>query len=60
MRKKKEHLDNIKCECGYCNKKDMIAVYGTCKYCGKVLDDRAKYKYEMRRKLQLWRGKKKW
>lgn len=56
MRKKwKNDLDNIICECGYANHKDMIQLYGTCKRCGKVLDPKAKYKYEMYCRLRLWR-----
>ena len=55
MRKFKKPLDNIKCECGYQNHKDMVKYYGTCKMCGKVLDPQAKYKYEMNKRLRLWR-----
>lgn len=58
MRKFDKPLDNVKCECGYCNKKYWVNIYATCKLCGKVLDDRAKFKYEMNKKLKLWRGKK--
>ena len=53
---KKNNLDNIICECGYHNHRDMIEIYGTCKLCGKTLDKKAKYKYEMNKKLKLWRG----
>lgn len=53
--KSKKDLDNIVCECGYHNHKSAIAIYGTCKLCGKVLDSRAKYKYEMNKRLHLWR-----
>lgn len=52
----KENLDNIICECGYQNHKSRIKKYGTCLFCGKVLDSKAKYKYEMNKKLRLWRG----
>jgi len=50
-----EQLDNIKCECGYCNHKDNVKRYGTCRGCGKVLDKKAKFNYEMYTKLRLWR-----
>lgn len=55
MKNKHKELDNIKCECGYQNHKVMIEKYGTCKGCGKVLDPKAKYKYEMYCRLHLWR-----
>lgn len=57
MKKDIKPLDNIKCECGYQNHKENVQVFGTCRGCGKVLDARAKYKYEMNKKLKLWRGK---
>lgn len=50
-----ERLGIIKCECGYYNHKDKIQKYGTCKLCGKVLDKKAKYDYEMNKRLKLWR-----
>lgn len=50
-----ERLGIIKCECGYYNHKDKIQKYGTCKFCGKVLDKKAKYDYEMNKRLKLWR-----
>lgn len=54
MRKKKKKLEpNIQCECGYCNKEAIIKIYGTCNLCGKVLDPKAKYRYEMKKKLRL-------
>ena len=50
---------NIRCpDCNYCNHYEMIKLYGTCKLCGKVLDQKAKYKYEMYKKLHLWTKKK--
>lgn len=58
MRKKNyKDLGNIICECGYQNHKEHVARYGTCKGCGKVLDDKAKLKYEMYVRLRLWRKK---
>lgn len=52
-----DNLKNIKCECGYCNHEYAIKIYGTCLLCGKVLDKKAKYKYEMNKRLRLWRKK---
>ena len=50
-------LGLIYCEdCGYCNRVEMIAKYGTCRGCNKVLDDKAKFKYEMNKKLKLWKN----
>ena len=57
MKTRKNDLGNIKCECGYQNHKGTIARYGTCRLCGKVLDEKAKYKYEMFVRLHMWRGK---
>lgn len=58
QKKKKKGLPNIICECGYQNKVEMIERYGTCRLCGKVLDPKAKYEYEMFTRLHLWRDKK--
>lgn len=58
MQKKKKKIPNIDCECGYSNHADMIKIYGTCKLCGKTLDKKAKYEYEMFTRLHLWRNKK--
>lgn len=55
--KRYKDLGNIKCECGYENHVENVKKYGTCKYCGKVLDSKAKYNYEMYVRLRLWRGK---
>ena len=56
--KDKSGLDNIIWpECKYNNHKDAIVRYGTCKGCGKVLDKKAKYNYEMFCRLRLWRKK---
>ena len=57
MKNYNKPLDNIKCECGYQNHKEAIDIFGTCKGCGKVLNEKAKYKYEMNKRLRLWRGK---
>lgn len=52
-------LENIKCDvCGYQNHRENVDRYGTCKLCGKTLDEKAKYKYEMFCRLKMWRGEK--
>lgn len=56
MKKKEKMMDYIICECGYNNKPWNVQNYGTCTRCRKVLDPKAKYKYEMNKKLRLWRG----
>lgn len=55
MKKIKKELDNIKCVCGYQNLKHNVQHYGTCTRCGKVLDNSARFKFEMKKKLMLWR-----
>lgn len=57
-RKKNFNETNIKCQCGYSNHKGLVDIYGTCKLCGAVLDPKAKYRYEMRKKLYLYPGTK--
>lgn len=59
MKKDKKILDLVVCDCGYHNQPQNVKKYGTCKGCGKVLDPRAKFDYEMVCKLRLWRNKKK-
>ena len=56
-KKKLKPLDNIICECGYQNHKTAIQTFGVCKGCGKVLDPKAKFNYEMYCRLRLWRKK---
>lgn len=51
----KKSLDVVKCECGYCNQRHNVEWYGTCTRCGKTIDNKAKYKYEMYCRLKLWR-----
>lgn len=58
MKKKKMPLDNVICDCGYQNHKSNVDKYGTCKFCGKVLNPKAKFDYEMFCKLRLWRKSK--
>ena len=55
-KKKKVFTEHIICECGYNNQPWNVRNYGTCTSCGKVLDQKAKYKYEMNKRLKLWRG----
>ncbi len=55
--KKEKFVPGIKCECGYQNKEFNVRTYGTCTRCGKVLDSKAKFNYEMFTRLRLWRGK---
>lgn len=51
-------LGMIYCDnCGYCNQKAMVDKYGVCKGCGRVLDKKAKYDYEMYERLHLWSRK---
>lgn len=61
MKKKNKHSDfftNVICdECGYQNHKDNVDHYGTCRLCGKVLDAKAKFNYEMYCGLHLWKKK---
>lgn len=54
-KKDKKFLKGVKCECGYFNQEENIKRYGTCKLCGKVLDQKAKFDYEMFCRLRLWR-----
>lgn len=47
----------IKCpSCGYLNRKEAIAKWGTCLSCKTVLDKKAKLKFELReRKVLKWK-----
>lgn len=56
--KNEKFEESIICECGYYNKLDYVSRYGTCLRCGKVLNSKAKFDYEMVCKLRLWRGRK--
>ena len=50
----KEKYNMTRCEkCGKYNAERHIKSYGTC-LCGNVLDRKAKYKYEMNKRLRLW------
>ena len=58
--KKKIWETNIICDrCGYQNHKKYVDKYGTCNLCGKVLNEKAKFNYEMVKRLYLWRTDKK-
>lgn len=56
--KKNKELPLVKCECGYNNQKANVDRYGTCRGCGKILNKKAKFDYEMFCKLRMWRGHK--
>lgn len=58
MKKRQKIIPLVTCECGYNNQPHNIKKYGVCKGCGKVLDKKAKFDYEMFCKLHLWRNKK--
>lgn len=58
MAKERKMLKRIKCECGYHNLDEFVARYGTCNGCGKVLDEKAKFRHDMIVKMHLWRGKR--
>lgn len=53
--KKDTPLKGIKCECGYFNQEKNVFVYGTCRGCGKILNPKNKFKYEMFCKLRMWK-----
>ena len=58
MKKDKVIVEFVDCECGYHNQPKNVKRYGTCTGCGRVLDKKAKFEYEMYCKLNLWRYKK--
>lgn len=50
-------LDNIKCDiCQYQNHKNYVKISGVCHLCGNILDDRAYFRYQMNRRLKIWRA----
>ena len=56
--KRNDFFTNVICDtCGYQNHKENVDHYGTCRLCGKILDKKAKFNYEMFCKLRLWRKK---
>ena len=58
MKKDKHFFDKmIQCpKCGKWSKKSYVKQYGSC-LCGEVLNEQAKFRYEMYVKLRLWRKK---
>ena len=58
MGKDKNFFKGTTCECGYYNHESNVKKYGTCKLCGKVLDKKAKFDYEMYCRLRLWKEQK--
>ena len=58
IKERAEGMGMIVCDCGYNNKKENVAIYGTCRGWGKVLDEKAKYKHEMFLRLKMWKGKR--
>ena len=58
MKKDEKIIEFVKCECGYNNLPENVKKYGTCRRCNKVLDEKAKFEYEMVCRLRLWRKKK--
>ena len=58
MKKKKQMVQHVICECGYYNQPENVSFFGTCTRCRKVLDPKAKFRYDMYKKLRLWKGKR--
>ena len=57
--KRNKTLVFIKCpHCGYNNKTENVKRWGTCTGCRKIIDQKAKFDYEMLCRLKLWRKKK--
>lgn len=44
------------CDCGYCNNKRAIDFYGNCKNCNKIINEKAWFKFNMYKKLHMWKG----
>ena len=59
MKEKNKDLWVICPNCKYYNQKELVDRFGTCKLCNKVLNEKAKYKYEMYCRLRLWSRKEK-
>lgn len=54
--KENKYVIRIQCpDCKYQNSLKNVKIYGTCKLCGKILDEKAKFQYEMFCKLRRWR-----
>ena len=55
---KKGEKPNVLCNnCGYQNKQYWVEKSGICNGCGKVLDEKAYFIHEMRKKLHIVKGK---
>lgn len=49
-----EALDLTICpKCGYCNQKFNVNTYGTCTCCDLILDQKAKMRYEIKRRNNI-------
>lgn len=44
-------------KCGYNVKEQYLRTYGSCLRCGNIMDEKIHFKYEMSKKMKLWRGK---
>lgn len=61
MKKNKEDfLEDtfITCECGYNNFKNSAELYGQCKRCNKIINDKAYFKYKLYKATHAWKGKR--
>lgn len=53
-KKKKKPLNNVYCpDCGYANARYNYLSYGTCTRCGKVLNEKTKFMYEIKSRLRI-------
>lgn len=56
--KPEKYRELVRCDkCGYCNQPEMVKSSGVCNGCGKILNEKAKYRYEMYHRLRMWRKK---
>ncbi len=59
-KKRQKEFKLVVCEkCGYNNQPQFAGFFGTCLRCKNVIDPRAKFRYEMNKKLGTWRKEKK-
>lgn len=55
---KEKSLNLVRCpKCGYYNKKKFIDSYGKCNGCKNVLNEQAAFKYNMIKKMNLFKKK---
>ena len=53
---KKDYINrNVICKCGYQNLPENVAKYGTCKGCGRIIDNKAYFDRVMAYKLHIKR-----